>query len=433
MKRLDRVSNSKIINSIGGGSGTVLLLTVGLVCFVYIFWQTAHVVHVTFSSTSSSSSSTNPSFHRIPEIGAAGTSRSTRRFLNYKASAWEALWLTNIEQWSKEKTICDHIFSAEQADFLHTFQMTLCTHLNVEDTPWCAIDDPYNRTRYFYNTQTREYSISLPQGVSSWNFLETLPPRPIVPIEHDKENPQVFSQFNYVDETTGRIYSEYIEPLVSHLRHPIAKCEGKSQGRLPHGPFIFSRSYIVPLTTKHNFRKKHYFDAGCSTWNDGNGGPSLHYFTTVWKRHGINFDRIEGWEGEGIETIFHASVPEEYKNRTFYHQEFISSSPTTSGTFLPFSIRDTAHKEDYVLLKLDIDNGSVEKGTVKYFLDELPGFYDPDAIQYIDELVWEHHAGGNYLMYDCCWNKTSDNLTLWDSYQIFLKLRNKGVRAHSYV
>jgi hypothetical protein len=29
---------------------------------------------------------------------------------------------------------------------------------------------------------------------------------------------------SFLDETTGRFYQEYIEPLVSHLRFPLAQC-----------------------------------------------------------------------------------------------------------------------------------------------------------------------------------------------------------------
>lgn len=419
------------------GSFYVRIISVVLVVFLlarwayYFFWQTADVDHVISNSVPIFRSSSTAA-----KVVGKSPQRSRRRFLNYKSSVWEALWLKNIAQWTKEQTICDHVFSADQAEFLHTFQMTLCTHLNLHGTPWCAIDDPFYPTRYFYNAQTRQYALSLPKNIATWDYIETIPPTPVVPVEQNSKNPQVFSQFNYLDETTGQIYSEYIEPLVSHLRHPVARCEDKSQGRLLHRnlniTFVFSRSFIIPLSTNYTFRKKHYFDAGCSTWNAGKGGPSLHYFTTMWKRHGIDFDRIEGWEGEGSKENFYASVPKKYKDRTFYHQEFIASSPTTHGTFLPYVIRDTTRKDDYVLVKLDIDNGPVEKGTVKYLLDELQGYYDPDAIQYIDEFVWEHHAGGNYLMHNY-WNKTRDELSLWDSYQFFLKLRNKGVRAHSYV
>lgn len=98
-----------------------------------------------------------------------------------------------------------------------------------------------------------------------------------------------------------------------------------------------------------------------------------------------------------------------------------------NGTFLPLLILNSTNIEDYVLFKLDIDNGPVEIGTVEYLLSGID-----NSVQHIDEFVWEHHAGGNYIM-GGRWGPTRDGLSLFDSYQFFLNLRLLGVRAHSYV
>lgn len=94
---------------------------------------------------------------------------------------------------------------------------------------------------------------------------------------------------------------------------------------------------------------------------------------------------------------------------------------------MPTVIREKTRKEDYVLFKLDIDNGPVEKGTVDHLLSQ-----DNDDLDWIDEFVWEHHVD-NYIM-DPWWGDTIDkSLTIADSYQYFLRLRQRGVRAHSWV
>jgi len=130
------------------------------------------------------------------------------------------------------------------------------------------------------------------------NHIKKPYPQPVVPAEEDIF-PQVFSRFYFLDENTGNVYSEYIEPLVSHLRHPIAICPS-----LPVFPahsnllrvFMVSQSFFVPVPPAGGtFPKAYYFDAGASSWNSGAGGPSLSYFTEVWKRHGIDFDIIEAW------------------------------------------------------------------------------------------------------------------------------------------
>ena len=82
---------------------------------------------------------------------------------------------------------------------------------------------------------------------------------------------------------------------------------------------------------------------------------------------------------------------------------------------------------DYVLFKLDIDSGHVEKGTVDHLLSD-----DNDDLEYIDEFFWEQHVR-NYIMAPA-WKDTIDkSLGIADSYQYFLRLRQKGVRAHSWI
>ena len=112
--------------------------------------------------------------------------------------------------------------------------------------------------------------------------------------------------------------------------------------------------------------------------------------------------------------------------RTHYHQQWISSTPSRTP-FIPTIIRNTAKKSDYVLFKLDIDNGPIEKGTVDHLLSD-----DNDDLEWIDEFLWEHHVD-NYIM-GRWWGKAVDKtMSIADSYAYFLKLRQKGVRAHSWV
>jgi len=175
--------------------------------------------------------------------------------------------------------------------------------------------------------------------------------------------------------------------------------------------------------------KNYYFDAGASSWVAGQGGPSLSYFATVWNRHGIDFDYIEAWEGSTSVDKFYSTVPGQYKDRTHYHQQLIASQPNAANgdPFVPTVIKNTAKKEDYVLFKLDIDSGPVEQGTVDFLLDPLN-----DELEYIDEFLWEHHVD-NYIM-NGHWGEGVDyTKTIHDSYQLFLQMRQRGVRAHSWI
>ena len=127
---------------------------------------------------------------------------------------------------------------------------------------------------------------------------------------------------------------------------------------------------------------------------------------------------------------FFCTVPNNFLSRTYFHQQWISSSIASSSAqspFIPSVIRQTASKEDYVLFKLDIDSGHVEKGTVDHLLSP-----DNDDLEYIDEFFWEQHVD-NYIM-NRAWGDTIDkSMTIEDSYHYFLRLRQQGVRAHSWV
>lgn len=171
-----------------------------------------------------------------------------------------------------------------------------------------------------------------------------------------------------------------------------------------------------------------YFDAGASDWNNGSGGPSLKYFVNVWQRSDIKFDEIYAFEMTTEATKFYETVPQEYKLIANYQQCAVSSQPqdhSKEHPFLPYLIKEKAKDDDYVLFKLDIDSPHVENGNIDFILQ--------DEDTHIDELVWEHHVAGNYLMTEWGDPKLLDQVSLRGSYDYFLKMRQKGIRAHSWV
>lgn len=312
----------------------------------------------------------------------------------YHSSAWEQLWLDNIKQW-QNYSICEAL--SEQNEQLQMFMKDTCSAST--NTDWCLIDDSVHRV--WYNTKNGQVTSRKPASITTISQLEKMTPK----------DETIWSYFELSDGTR-----EYIEPLVSHLRHPLAQCSFGST-------FLIDRSYVLP--GKPGKSKTFLFDAGASHWSQGAGGPSLSYFASVWKRYGFNWTHIEGWEGGTTVAKFQASVPQEWRSRTHFHKEWISTSPNKQP-FVPDVIRATVSKEDYVVFKLDIDSKSVETAIVDYMLSH------PDTLRYIDEFIWEQHVD-NYLMAGNWGNSQDMSKTIYDSYQYFLKLRKLGVRAHSWV
>ena len=80
-----------------------------------------------------------------------------------------------------------------------------------------------------------------------------------------------------------------------------------------------------------------------------------------------------------------------------------------------------------MLFKLDIDSKEVETAIVEYLLSDTN-----DDLDYIDEFLWEQHVD-NYLL-GKHWKQTMDmTRSIADSYDYFLRLRQRGVRAHSWI
>jgi hypothetical protein len=347
--------------------------------------------------------------------------KSTRRFVSYTSSAWEQLWLNHVDSWSRNHSICQ-VLIEQQMDYIHDFLNLSCTS-RYDETPmlypgskWCIIDDGVRPL--WYDTGNRKefmFLFRVPMLLKNASIPTNHPVQPGPQDEH------IVSKFVFLDETTGEEYVEYIEPLVAALRHPLAHCE-KFKIR-----FSLFRGYVIPPPTRPRVDKVLYFDAGASSWNSGAGGPSLSSFWDMWGRQGIQFDHVYAYELTTPLENFTVTVPHQFRSKVTYQQCAVSSSKavdTDEQPFLPKLIKRLASKDDYVLFKLDIDSPHVEAGNIDYILqDEDNG---------IDEVAWEHHVDGNYLMM-AQWGKIHSHMSLHESYQYFLKLRQKGIRAHSWV
>jgi hypothetical protein len=319
---------------------------------------------------------------------------------------------------------------------MHDFLQLICTSkVKPPYDNWCIMDDEYRPLLYDTTNRTRGgyalffQSESQFKNMNLTTLIDGDGPQPVRP---GPQTENIMSKFVFFDEETGEEYVEYIEPLVSHLRFPLAKCLPTKIWPIPYALF---RGWVIPPPEPPRGRQVVYFDAGASSWSKGGGGPSLKFFANIWKRHGIDFQDIYAYEMTTTSDEFYQDVPPEYKNRTHYRQCAVSSSPeeaTEKNPFIPHEIQHyiknnaASEHELYILFKLDIDSPLVEQGSVDYLLDQAPGL--------IDEFAWEHHVVGNYLMRPA-WSGPAGiaPLSLKQSYDIFLRMRNLGIRAHSWV
>jgi hypothetical protein len=253
-------------------------------------------------------------------------------FVSYTSSEWEE----NVDKWIRpddvknplESEACRQLHT-DQAHFVHDFlSLTCTTRFPRPYQEWCRLDD-YFMPIYYHKANRNNFTLSFtpPKGLLEFEMQRNpkIQPKPVVPTERDEH---VVSKFVFRDTETGEELVEYIEPLVSHLRFPLAGClpamyhlrtGGNSDG------FVLTKSYIIPpspairasrhrttdvLASSNPYHERYlYFDAGASTWTLGGGGSSLDYFSNMWQRHGIVFDGIYAFEATTPADKFYQSVP----------------------------------------------------------------------------------------------------------------------------
>lgn len=239
---------------------------------------------------------------------------------------------------------------------------------------------------------------------------------------------RVFSKF--VKECThagasghggGRVtvVEEHIEPLVGHMRHPLAL-----QACVPPGKQavdIQDRSYLLLLGDDHAaVRARHpgraiLVDAGTNTYES-----SLGYLIPAYAAAGIHFDAIYAWEATPADALqYWASVPDDVKPRLHFYNAPVTPQP--GSTMNPVAwIRDMYRPGDYIVFKLDVDNDAVEGELIQQVLD-MEG-----AEGMIAEMFFEKHYDAAELRPHFGSPRTKYPAAL----RLMHELRVKGVRVH---
>jgi hypothetical protein len=236
----------------------------------------------------------------------------------------------------------------------------------------------------------------------------------------------IFSKFLFQNNCTGETVTDYIEPLAGLMRNPYFCLKGEK--------FVVNKDYMViswnvsrkvEVIFPTYVPKSYFFDLGASTYTTGSGGSSQNWFVQGYEAKGINWDGVYAWEvSQHLPVHVWSIIPPHLK--PIYHWYNIPANPTPNHSDNPLEyIKRIARPEDFVLLKIDIDNTAVEEALVAQILasEELLGL--------IDDFYFEHHV--NTASMNPYWGTQSSPSTLQDSYRIFSTLRSKGVAAHAWV
>mmetsp|Transcript_2633 Transcript_2633/g.4510 ORF Transcript_2633/g.4510 Transcript_2633/m.4510 type:complete len:389 (+) Transcript_2633:70-1236(+) len=237
----------------------------------------------------------------------------------------------------------------------------------------------------------------------------------------------VFSRFEYENECTHELKTSYIEPLAGILRHPRVCVPADEKPFLSRKDWLLVDQWELQKNRKHDSRFL-YFDAGASFWLDGAGGSgsSQAWFDSIFVNLCAPFQGYWLWEAAPLKAAFVlGQVPARAKPNYHWYNIPASQDKTSSDSPL-FHVRNTARLDDYVVFKIDIDNNPVEEAILYSLLD------DPQLLSLIDEFYWEHHV--NMYPMTKYWRETADpNKDQGDSIWAFRKMRELGIRAHSWV
>lgn len=231
----------------------------------------------------------------------------------------------------------------------------------------------------------------------------------------------IFSYFTFQNSCTGEISTDFIEPLAGLTRSPLYCLLGEE--------YLVSKDYLV---VSWNVSKKvrpparaFFFDLGASLYNSGIGGASQSWFEDMYAARGVQWDGIFAWEVTPQDpTLVWCQIPAHLKPVYHWFNIPVNAEPGHPDNALDY-IRATALPEDFVVLKLDIDNTPVEEALVMQIIR------DPELLGLIDEFYFEHHV--NTQPMNRYWLMQGAPQTLADSYRIFTALRDRGVIAHAWV
>ncbi|CAF1321853.1 unnamed protein product [Adineta steineri] len=326
------------------------------------------------------------------------------KFDHYVASGWERFWYDNID--ALQKNVCVTLSKADQM----SKSIRLIERITI-----------------------------LQQSIFNKSSIS-------------KEANELFSQMFYrLECSSGRslLVAQQIEPLVGLLRDPLTICSGFNQTiplhliqneeddmqskrfilLAPSAPYVnFPPTGSQPPWISQKHRRKYLFDIGSSYFNGNSAlnkrgsATSARWFYEYFRKNSLQFDRIIAFEdSELLPKTAWQQLPDDLV--TVY--TLINVAVETSGKFNPLKmLQSLAQPEDYVLFKLDIDAFYLEMKFIEQIIENKL------LHSLIDELFFEMHVSVNEML--PYWELTVGPVHLNDSYVLFTKLRQLGIRMHSW-
>ena len=153
---------------------------------------------------------------------------------------------------------------------------------------------------------------------------------------------------------------------------------------------MLSKDYLIPAWHAEAWpagrTRALFFDLGASLYHTGGGGASMSWFVNQYRARGISFDRLFAWEAKQYtDATIYATMPASIVDRIAYYN--LPANTTPGNKHNPWrTLRAVATPNDFVVVKVDIDNTPVEEALLEQLLA------DRALSSLVDEFYFEHHV-----------------------------------------
>lgn len=218
------------------------------------------------------------------------------------------------------------------------------------------------------------------------------------------------------DQFLSRTRKGLVEPLLTPMRHPMY-CFNRM--RLMDMKYMVHDFEAICRNLKPDARTV-LIDMGASL-DFHKGDVPIYYLLDLYKKFGITFDHIYAFElkKKDPEDVYKA-IPDSLM--TSYHWINVGISPKVGDKLNPFhSILHQFNKNDFVVVKLDVDTASVEVPLAFQLLN------DTSVHSVVDQFYFEHHVHAFPISEN--W-RTSMRGSIKDTFELFTSLRKSGIPSH---
>jgi len=221
--------------------------------------------------------------------------------------------------------------------------------------------------------------------------------------------------------------SGYIEPLTTPMRHPDFCFDTSDKAALMDMEYLIHDFEAMCLTLQPTSRMI-LIDMGASlsyhkeTEVKAEVPPIVHLLN-LYEKFGFHFDHIYGFEVSFTEPnrVFSELLPKKYMHS--YHWINAGLSSERGNVLNPLdSILREFHKDDFVVVKVDIDTASIEVPLVRQLLEDN-AFHGG----VVDQLYFEHHV--KFKEMAPIWRSAMKG-SLKETFDLFHGLRQRGIPAH---